>query len=54
MAENYKKRISRLTAILTQLQTRRLLTASELAEKYAVSTRTIYRDIKALEQAFPL
>lgn len=45
------KRLSRLTAILTQLQTKRLITASELANKFLVSTRTIYRDIKALEQA---
>lgn len=45
------KRISRLTAILTQLQTKQLLTAKELAKKFLVSTRTIYRDIKALEQA---
>lgn len=45
------KRISRLTAILTQLQTKRLLTASELADKFTVSIRTIYRDIRALEQA---
>ncbi len=33
------------------LQTKRLLTASELANKFSVSKRTIYRDIKALEQA---
>lgn len=45
------KRLSRLTAILTQLQTKRLLTALELAVKFSVSKRTIYRDIKALEQA---
>ncbi len=45
------KRLSRLTAILTQLQTKRLLTATGLAEKFNVSVRTIYRDIKALEQA---
>jgi predicted DNA-binding transcriptional regulator YafY len=45
------KRISRLTAILTQLQTRRRLTAAGLAEKFGVSKRTIYRDIKALERA---
>lgn len=51
MQDNDIKRLSRLTAILTQLQTRRLLTASELANKFSVSTRTIYRDIKALEQA---
>lgn len=51
MNDNDTKRISRLIAILTQLQTKRLLTASELANKYSVSVRTIYRDIKALEQA---
>ncbi len=51
MNDNDTKRLSRLTAILTQLQTKRLLTASELAKKYSVSVRTIYRDIKALEQA---
>lgn len=51
MNDNDTKRLSRLTAILTQLQTKRLLVASELAEKFSVSKRTIYRDIKALEQA---
>jgi predicted DNA-binding transcriptional regulator YafY len=45
------KRISRLTAIVTQLQVKRLVTASELAAKFSVSVRTIYRDIRALEQA---
>ncbi len=45
------KRLPRLTAILTQLQTKRLVTSTELAKKFAVSTRTIYRDIKALEQS---
>ena len=46
-----KPRLSRLTAILTQLQSKRLLTARELAEKYEVSIRTIYRDIRTLEQS---
>lgn len=45
------KRLPRLTAILTQLQTKRLITATELSEKFSVSIRTIYRDIKALEEA---
>lgn len=45
------KRITRLTAILTQLQTKRILTAAGLSEKFGVSKRTIYRDIKALERA---
>ncbi|RZF62655.1 helix-turn-helix transcriptional regulator [Sphingobacterium corticibacterium] len=51
MNDNDTKRISRLTAILTQLQTKRLLTSSELADRFSVSKRTIYRDIRALEQA---
>jgi len=51
MNDNDTKRLSRLTAILTQLQTKKILTASELANKFSVSNRTIYRDIKALEQA---
>jgi len=44
-------RLSRLTAILTQLQAKRLVTAPELATKFQVSVRTIYRDIRALEEA---
>lgn len=44
-------RLSRLTAILTQLQTRRLMTATSLADKFNVSVRTIYRDIRSLEQS---
>lgn len=51
MLENDTKRLSRLTAILTQLQTKRLVTATLLAEKFQVSVRTIYRDIRALEQS---
>lgn len=49
--DNDIKRLSRLTAIITQLQTTRLVTATNLAEKFSVSIRTIYRDIRALEQA---
>ena len=45
------KRIPRLIAIITQLQSKRLLTASELAVRFDVSVRTIYRDVKALGQA---
>lgn len=51
MNDNDTKRLSRLTAILTQLQTKRLTTAPALADKFNVSVRTIYRDIRALEQA---
>lgn len=51
MNDNDTKRLSRLVAILTQLQTKRVLTSTKLSEKFRVSVRTIYRDIKALEQA---
>jgi predicted DNA-binding transcriptional regulator YafY len=51
MNDNDIKRISRLTAIVTQLQTKRIITSTSLANKFNVSVRTIYRDIKALEQA---
>lgn len=44
-------RLSRLTAILIQLQSRRLSTSTALAERFGVSVRTIYRDIRALEEA---
>ena len=43
--------LSRLISILTILKSKRLLTATELAEKYDVSIRTIYRDIRKLEEA---
>ncbi len=46
-----KPRLARLTAILTQLQSKRILTAKELAQRHQVSTRTIYRDIRTLEQS---
>jgi predicted DNA-binding transcriptional regulator YafY len=49
--DNDRKRISRLTSIITQLQTKRLLTATQLSDKFPVSVRTIYRDIRALEEA---
>ncbi len=43
--------LSRLIAILTLLKSKRLLTATELAKKFDVSIRTIYRDIRKLEDA---
>jgi len=50
MAED-KPRLARLTAIMTQLQSKRIVTAPELAEKHNVSIRTIYRDIRTLEKS---
>ncbi|MDO5979332.1 helix-turn-helix transcriptional regulator [Flavivirga spongiicola] len=51
MEEKEKPRLSRLTAILTQLQSKRIITAKQLAEKHDVSVRTIYRDIRTLEKS---
>ncbi|HLO43318.1 MAG TPA: YafY family protein [Leadbetterella sp.] len=51
MKYNDTSRLARLTAIVMQLQTKRILTSTELAAKFSVSVRTIYRDIRALEQA---
>lgn len=44
-------RIARLTAILTRLQSGKLVTANQLATRFSVSVRTIYRDMKTLELA---
>lgn len=51
MNDKDTKRITRLTAILIQLQTKRILTSTVLAQKFGVSARTIYRDIRVLEAA---
>lgn len=44
-------RIDRLTAILIQLQTKRIVRAEEIAERFEISLRTVYRDVKALMEA---
>lgn len=41
--------IERLNAILIHLQSKRIVKASEIAERFGVSLRTVYRDIRALE-----
>lgn len=51
MSNIEKPRITRLTAILTQLQSKKLVTAREIATKHNVSLRTIYRDIRTLENS---
>ncbi|ARK12367.1 YafY family protein [Fibrella sp. ES10-3-2-2] len=44
-------RIDRLTAILIHLQSKRLVRAQDLADRFRISLRTVYRDIRALEEA---
>lgn len=44
-------RIDRVSAILIQLQSRRVVKASDIAERFGISLRTVYRDIKTLEEA---
>ena len=41
-------RLSRLTAILTYLQSKIMVNSTELSVRFNVSKRTIYRDIKSL------
>ncbi len=44
-------RLSRVTAILTQLQSKKIVTAKEISERFQISLRTVYRDIKTLQDA---
>jgi predicted DNA-binding transcriptional regulator YafY len=44
-------RIDRISAILVQLQSRSLVTAQHIADRFDISLRTVYRDMKALEEA---
>jgi predicted DNA-binding transcriptional regulator YafY len=44
-------RIDRLTAILVQLQSKKIVTAQEVADHFEISLRTVYRDMRALEEA---
>lgn len=44
-------RLERMSAILIKLQSRPLVTAREIADQFNVSLRTIYRDIRSLEES---
>ena len=43
-------RTDRLHAILMQLQSKRIVKAQEIADRFEISLRTVYRDIRALEE----
>lgn len=44
-------RIDRIAAILIQLQSKRLVKGNEIAERFDISLRTVYRDIQTLIEA---
>jgi predicted DNA-binding transcriptional regulator YafY len=44
-------RIDRLTAMLIHLQSKRVVRAEEMADRFEMSLRTVYRDVKALMEA---
>jgi len=44
-------RLDRLTAILIQLQAKKVVKAQDIAERFAISLRTVYRDVRTLEEA---
>lgn len=48
---NSMNRIDRISAILIQLQSRRVVKAADIAERFNISLRTVYRDIRTLEEA---
>jgi predicted DNA-binding transcriptional regulator YafY len=49
MPDESPKRFDRIIAILIQLQSKKIIKAQELADRFEVSLRTIYRDIRTLE-----
>jgi len=44
-------RIDRISAILIQLQSRRVVKAQAIADRFGISLRTVYRDMSTLEEA---
>ena len=43
-------RIDRLMGILTMLQSKKFMPAERIADKFSISIRTVYRDVKALTE----
>ena len=44
-------RLARITNIATMIKSKRIVTAAQIAKKFDVSIRTVYRDIKTLESS---
>jgi predicted DNA-binding transcriptional regulator YafY len=44
-------RLDRLTSILIQLQSKKIVKAEEIADRFEISLRTVYRDVKSLMEA---
>ena len=44
-------RFDRITALLIQLQSKKIVKAQDLADRFGISLRTVYRDIRSLEEA---
>ncbi len=44
--ENEISRLARITNIATMLKSKRILTATDIAKKFDISIRTVYRDIR--------
>jgi len=44
-------RIDRVTSILIHLQSKKIVKAQEIADRFEISLRTVYRDIKTLDEA---
>lgn len=50
MSDKTLKRLPRLAAIMLQLQTKKVVNSTDLSAYFGVSIRTIYRDIRVLEE----
>ena len=44
-------RFDRITAILIQLQSKKIVKAQDIADRFNISLRTVYRDVRSLEEA---
>ncbi len=44
-------RIDRISAMLIQLQSKKVVKGQDIADRFGISLRTVYRDIKTLEEA---